>query len=29
MATIGDNSQLKSYVDRINRLEDQKKEIMD
>jgi uncharacterized protein (UPF0335 family) len=27
MATIGDNSQLKSYVERINRLEDQKKEI--
>ena len=27
MATIGDNSQLKSYVERINRLEDEKKTI--
>lgn len=27
MTTIGDNSQLKSIVERINRLEDQKKEI--
>jgi uncharacterized protein (UPF0335 family) len=26
MATIGDNSQLKSILERINRLEDQKKE---
>lgn len=27
MATIGDNSQLKSILERINRLEDQKKEV--
>lgn len=27
MATMGDNSQLKSILERINRLEDQKKEV--
>ena len=29
MATIGDNSQLKTILERINRLEDTKKEISD
>lgn len=29
MATIGDNSQLKSVLERINRLEDEKKVISD
>lgn len=27
MTTIGDNSQLKSIIERVNRLEDEKKEI--